>query len=286
MEKIEIVSNQNARLIKVLSENLPQYKYSAFEKALRNKDVLINERRTKENVFVAIGDNITIFLDATSKKDIYSVFYQDNNIIVFYKDKGIEVCDGEFNIKQDYEEKQNIEIYPIHRIDRNTLGLVLFAKSLFTQKILIDCFKKGYVLKQYFAVVSNCQKEEDNLIGYLKKNSGKSEVKIFDTKVAGSVFVQTHYQKRKDINVELSLLDVKISEGKTHQIRAQLAHSKMPILGDEKYGDTKLNQKYKKHTQCLQAYKIQFNIPKGNALGYLNDIDLCAKLDKFLEVTK
>ncbi len=285
MEKIEIVSNQNTRVLKVLCENLPKYKYSSFEKALRNKDILVNKKRVKENVVVNVGDNIIIFLDTTSKKDLYKIFYQDENVIVFYKDKGIEVCDGIFNIKQDYEEKGNEIIHPIHRIDRNTVGLVLFAKNLSIQKTLIDYFKKGYVTKEYFAVVSNCQKDEDNLTNYLKKDGEKSEVKIFDTKIAGSVLVQTYYKKKRDFCQELSLLDVKISEGKTHQIRAQLAYNKMPILGDEKYGDTKLNKKYKKHTQCLQAYKIIFNIPKGRNLEYLNNVDLCTSLDKFLEVT-
>lgn len=285
MEKIEILSNQNTRVLKVLSENLPKYKYSSFEKALRNKDILVNKKRVKENVLVNVGDMITIFLDTSSKKDLYQVFYQDENVIVFYKDKGIEVCDGQFNIKQDYEEKAKVSIYPIHRIDRNTIGLVLFAKNISTQNTLINFFKKGYVTKEYFAVVLNCKTDENKLTNYLKKDSAKSEVKIFNSKVQGSVQVETYYKKLEDYNNELSLLKVIIKEGKTHQIRAQLSFNQMPILGDEKYGDTKLNQKYKKHTQCLQAYKIVFNIPQNEKLTYLNNIDFCAKLDKYLFVT-
>lgn len=286
MEKIEILSNQNTRVLKVLSENLPKYKYSSFEKALRNKDVLVNKKRVKENVLVNVGDMITIFLDTSSKKELYQVFYQDGNVIVFYKDKGIEVCDGQFNIKQDYKEKAKVSIYPIHRIDRNTIGLVLFAKNISTQNTLINFFKKGYVTKEYFAVVLNCKTDENKLTNYLKKDSAKSEVKIFNSKVQGSVQVETYYKKLEDYNNELSLLKVIIKEGKTHQIRAQFSFNQMPILGDEKYGDTKLNQKYKKHTQCLQAYKIVFNIPQNEKLTYLNYIDFCAKLDKYLFVTK
>lgn len=83
---------------------------------------------------------------------------------------------------------------------------------------------------------------------------------------------------------EVKLLFVEIKDGKTHQIRAHLSYVNLPILGDEKYGDTKINKKYGEHKQLLQAFEIVFNVPKENELGYLNNIKL--KQDINLKLSK
>lgn len=273
MEKITQKVTKNGKILKILSENLQNYKYSAFEKALRNKDILLNGKRIKQNENVEVGDEITIFLDKNSQKDLYKIFWEDENFIVFDKMQGIEVCDGEYNLCSEYFSKTDRQLFPIHRIDRNTMGLVMFAKSKDMQNKMIELFKLGCVTKNYYAIVTGEPKDSDILQGYLKKDSELIKVKIFDKKVQGSVFVETKYIMQKNYG-EIKLLFVEIKDGKTHQIRAHLSYVNLPILGDEKYGDTKINKKYGEHKQLLQAFEIVFNVPKENELGYLNNIKL------------
>ncbi len=282
MKKYNFIVTKQSKLLKFLEDNLPQYKYSQFNKALREKDIKINGVRAKENVLLCVGNSVEIFLDDKKIEKKYEVVYEDENIIVFNKQKGIEVCDGEFNIQLDYE-KEHKKIYAVHRIDRNTIGLVIFAKSQTICNNLIKIFKSHCVKKYYYAVVKKAKHKESVLCGYLVKDKNLSTVKIFNTSVQNSAYIETKYNVVKN-GQDIDLINVCISAGKTHQIRAHLAHYDMPILGDEKYGDIKLNKIYKQKTQLLQAYKIQFFIKDDNKLKYLNDVKLelgCAFLNFF-----
>ncbi len=282
MKKYSFIVTKQNKLLKFLEDNLPQYKYSQFNKALREKDIKIDGVRAKENVLLCVGNSVEIFLDDKTIEKKYEVFYEDDNIVVFNKQKGIEVCDGEFNIQQDYE-KEHQKIYPVHRLDRNTTGLVVFAKSENICNSLIEIFKNHCVKKYYYAVVKKSKNKEDVLKSYLLKDKSLSTVKIFDECIKNSVYIETQYSVIKSKN-DIDLLNVCIIAGKTHQIRAHLAHYGMPILGDEKYGDKNLNKMHKQKTQLLQAYKIQFFIKDDNKLKYLNDVKLelgCAFLNFF-----
>lgn len=272
MKKYSFNVSQKDKVLKMLQQSVSGYKYSQLEKALRKKDIIVNGVRIKQNVDVYAGDFVEIFLDDI-KVFPYKVYYQDDNIIVFNKGKGIEVCDGDYNIQTEYQKQTGKQIFAVHRIDRNTLGLVFFAKTKQAERDLTEVFKGDFSKKYYYALVSGEPKQGENkLVGYLLKNRETSTVKIFNNKIAGSVKVETVYSVIKNIQ-DLSLLNVQISAGKTHQIRAHLAYNKLPILGDEKYGDTKINKLYGKKTQCLQAYKIEFDIPSNNKMNYLNKVE-------------
>lgn len=281
MEKITQKVTKNGKILKILSENLQNYKYSAFEKALRNKDILLNGKRIKQNENVTVGDEITIFLDKNSQKKLYEIFWEDENFIVFDKAQGIEVCDGEYNLCDDFCSKFDKKIFPIHRIDRNTMGLVMFAKNADMQHKMVELFKLGKVTKNYYAVVLGEPKQSEILQGYLKKDSELAQVKIFAKEEKDSVFIETKYTLKKSYG-ETKLLIVQIKEGKTHQIRAHLSYAHLPILGDEKYGDTKINKKYGEHKQLLQAFEIMFDVPKNSELKYLNDVKLKQDLNSKL----
>ena len=97
---------------------------------------------------------------------------------------------------------------------------------------------------------------------------------IFKNKIPKSEEITTSYSLIKTNNVT-SLLEVKITEGKTHQIRAHLAYLGMPILGDGKYGKNEINKKYKLKTQNLKAYKLVFDLPPNSDLYYLNGMSFC-----------
>ena len=102
------------------------------------------------------------------------------------------------------------------------------------------------------------------------KDKETSTVKVFKNKVQGAEEITTSYSLIKT-NGTTSLLRVKITEGKTHQIRAHLAYVGLPILGDGKYGKNEINKKYKLKTQSLKAYELVFNLPESSSLSYLNN---------------
>lgn len=202
------------------------------------------------------------------------IVYEDNNILIVNKSKGIETCDGTYNIQNELL-KQNIIVYPVHRLDRNTLGLVIFAKTTDVQNELISAFKNGNVEKYYYAeIYGNAPKKHDILNGYLLKNKDESSVMIYNNKTSPQCLpIKTEYEVIKS-GGNTSLLSVKIKDGKTHQIRAHLAFNKMYIIGDGKYGKNEINIKYKAKTQHLKAYKIKFNFSNGSSLYYLNNFNL------------
>lgn len=275
MRKIEVVVNKSDRLLKVLEKECPDIIFSSLNKALRQKDIIVNGTRVKENIVVPVGARIIVYVpDEASKKNMIDIVYEDNNILIVNKSKGIETCDGTYNIQNELL-KQNIIVYPVHRLDRNTLGLVIFAKTTDVQNELISAFKNGNVEKYYYAeIYGNAPKKHDILNGYLLKNKDESSVMIYNNKTSPQCLpIKTEYEVIKS-GGNTSLLSVKIKDGKTHQIRAHLAFNKMYIIGDGKYGKNEINIKYKAKTQHLKAYKIKFNFSNGSSLYYLNNFNL------------
>ncbi len=266
MKKYELVVNKKNRLLKFLQEKVMGYSYSNFLQALRKKDIKLNGNRVNENIYVEPFDVVEIYLP--EPKNVLNVFYEDDNIIVFIKPKKIEVVDGEYNICDLYYKQTNKKIFAVHRLDRNTEGLVMFAKSSFVLDKMIQQFKKNNVKKYYLAVVTGEPKQEETLIDYLVKFD--NYVKIYKNNEKNAQKIVTKYNLIKKYE-DISLLNVEIENGKMHQIRAHLAFYELPILGDEKYGDSKINKLHKQKSQCLLAYKIQFKIDDDN-LSYLNKI--------------
>ncbi len=275
MKKYVFVSNSSTRVLKALSDNLQFSPFSAFSAALRKKDVLVNGQRIKENVAVLAGDEITVFLPDDVEKNDYKIVYEDKNVLFVDKGKGIEVCNGEYNLV-DKLQKKGTNVFPVHRLDRNTEGLVMFAKK---QEIL-DAFKKALgesrIKKYYAAEVFGQAKNSDAFTDYFVKDAQKSLVKVFSKPVLGSEKAVTKYKLIKQTG-PTALLEVEISEGKTHQIRASLAYHGLPIIGDGKYGSEQINRKFHEKTQRLKAIKLVFDFDKNSPLFYLNALKIECK---------
>lgn len=278
MQKIDIVAKKSDRILKVLERECPNVLFSAFNNALRKKDVIVNGNRIKDNITVVAGDSITVYVPDQKQKEMFKIFYEDDNVLIVNKFAGIEVCDGETNVQSELK-KQGKNVKAVHRLDRNTTGLVVFAKNRQVEDELISAVKNKQIQKYYLAEVYGVPaKKEEILKAFLLKDKETSTVKVFKNKVQGAEEITTSYSLIKT-NGTTSLLRVKITEGKTHQIRAHLAYVGLPILGDGKYGKNEINKKYKLKTQSLKAYELVFNLPESSSLSYLNNQNF--KLNEF-----
>lgn len=286
--KILIVNEKydNKKLIDFLKGNFPALSNSTIYKTLRKKDIKINDKRISDNCLLQNGDEIKIYItDNILNPEVeIPVEYEDENIIVYNKPAGIEVL-GE-NSLTDYAKKHVTSyIEPCHRLDRNTSGLIVFAKNESSHKTLLSAFENHLIVKHYRAMIYGIPKEKSRkLKAYHFKDAKKSLVYISDKPVPKYKEIITSYtviQSNKEKN--LSLLDIVIETGRTHQIRAHMAHIGFPIIGDGKYGINSINKFYKEKKQMLTSYSLSFNIPSSDRLSYLNKITIKQKQNPFME---
>ena len=265
MEKLIFKATKKDKILNILTAQGFSYAYAS--KLLRNKDVRVEDIKIKENIVVENGDEITVFYEknAMSFQTIEKVF-EDDNILVVNKPAGIEV-EGENGLCK------MLNALAVHRLDRNTTGLIILAKNKSSQDELTNAIKNHSITKKYLAEVVGSTNFKNYLMkAYLEKDEKLSTVKIFNNPTKKSVEIKTIFNTIKS-NPSSSIVECSLITGKTHQIRASLAYLNHAIIGDGKYGKNIDNKKFKEKSQKLHCFYLKFDGLK-NSLTYLNGKEL------------
>lgn len=277
------------KLISYLQSKFNKLPQNAIFKALRNKDIKINGMRVKDNVALKLGDEIEVYIkdDIIYGKifkfeiDKNAIVYEDANILIYNKPQSIEVQgkNGELGLENALKEQLELKfLKACHRLDRNTAGLVILAKNAESEEIMLGMIKERMIKKYYKALVYGIPKNKSmTLKAYLFKDSKNSNVIVSDQKLRGYQEIITKYKVLEVYKNNTSLLEVELVTGRTHQIRAHLAHIGYPIIGDGKYGVNKINKQFEQKYQQLFSYKLIFEEAYG-ILEYLRGKTIFIKI--------
>ena len=287
------------RLDRFLAKAVPLLPASLAQKYIRIKRIKLNGGRAERDTRLQAGDLLQLyindeFFDKPREDNAYltvatpklNIVYEDAHILLVDKRPGLAVHphDGaEYGRtlidhiqaylyqKREWNPREENAFTPAlcNRIDRNTGGIVIAAKTAEALRVMNQKIKDREMDKRYLAVVEGTPRPpKGSLKDYLFKDAKKNKVFVTDTPQPGSKTCQTNYCTLAS-RQGLSLVECELITGRTHQIRAQFAHAGHPLLGDGKYG--KLDKRYDRNYQALYSYKLTFTFrtDAGN-LQYLN----------------
>ena len=239
---------------------------------LKNREIKVNGVRVRKDVLLEKGDVVTYYLSKKQEaKSAFYTVYKDDNLLIVDKESGVN-SEAVFSALS-----REGEYYFIHRLDRNTAGLMAFARNAKTELALKGAFKERAVTKIYHALCfGRFEKEKAVLTAYLKKDETKSLVRVYDEERKGAEKIVTEYRVIEGFD-GFSKVEVTLHTGKTHQIRAHLAHVGCPIVGDMKYGLSEKNKEVKVARQCLVAKRLNFD--QADCLAYLTQKTFISRFD-------
>ena len=266
MQKIEFEVKEEKELIKAIIDELPFLSRFDVKKILENKDAKINNVRVKENITLKKYDKLVVYYQEKEPKEWYTIVYVDENILIVNKKAGIEVVSESERdllavIKQNY-----VNAVAVHRLDRNTEGLVVFALNKVAEKELLNAFKTRVGITKKYALLVNGRVDISKIkrTVYLKKVESLSKVWISEIKTSGYEPAITEFDII-EYRGDKTLMEANLITGKTHQIRAHIAYYGHSIVGDGKYGKMDEKQLH------LTANYLAFNFKKDSKLFYLKN---------------
>jgi 23S rRNA pseudouridine955/2504/2580 synthase len=300
--------NQNdsgQRLDKFLMKRFRTMPKSLVYKYLRTKYIKLNGKKASPETFLSEGDVLTLYIkdefflpqknyDFMKVGKELDILYEDDQILLLDKKVGV-ICHQDSRYDADtlnlrvlrylyekgaYDPKVQGSFTPAlcNRIDRNTGGIVIAAKTAEALRIMNEKIRSRELEKRYLCLVKGRpQPAHAVLTAWHSKDEATNTVAIYDTPREGTKEIVTEYTVL-DTAGGLSLCEVLLHTGRTHQIRAHMAHIGHPLLGDEKYGDRKLNRQYRMQRQALYAYRLRFSFttPAGS-LEHLNGKEFTVK---------
>lgn len=311
MKIIKISKNDaNLRLDNFIMKVYPSLSRGNVFKVISNGKVKVNNKRQKYSYHLCLNDEIKCYLDeykTTNADDLYlqakdnlEVVYEDDNLLVVNKpvklivvDEDNKVADTLINRAKKYllknkkwDPKKENHFAPclVHRIDFNTSGLVIIAKTHEASVVLSQKIKDREISKFYQCLVyGKMPKKQELLEAYLLKPVNSNLVKVSTKSIPGSKYIATKYKVLSyDAKQDISLLEVELVTGRTHQIRAHLSFVGHPLVGETKYITKNFNKLSQYKYQALVAYKLKFNFTTdaGN-LANLDKKEISLKKVKF-----
>lgn len=259
--KYDLTASRDMPLSDLLAEKLSFLGRRALASLIKDRQVKVNGSRVGGDVPLSEGDGVEVYTSSASPE--VKVIYADDSVVIADKPSHIDTMSLPSVLAAGYG-----ELYPVHRLDVNTTGLVALARTPEAKAEMEREFKARTVKKKYKAtVVGAPTKPRGVMKHWLVKDAKTGRVKAYDRPVRGGLESEAAYELLES-DGELSKLMLYPSTGRTHQLRVQLAATGMPILGDGKYGDFAANKKYKAGEQRLRAVSLTFTAAAG-AISHL-----------------
>lgn len=313
--------NSGGRLDKIIFRYLDKASSGFVYKMLRKKNITLNDHRAKGNEILKAGDSVKLYLSdetiarfrsglsvkeagkqsdkKTETKNYLGaklklsislktlIAFEDENIIAVNKPAGLlsqKAAQNDTSVNDFILEHVPGDEYftpgIANRLDRNTSGLILAGKNLNAQRELVRAIASRTISKYYLTAVKGSVSEPINAEAWLVKDGDSNTVSVSDVRTEGADHIVTRYRPLAQ-SERMTLLEVELVTGRSHQIRAHLSYLGHPVAGDTKYGDEELNrflrEKYQLRSQLLHAYRIEFDDVLG-ILEYLNGQKIEAEL--------
>lgn len=308
MREITIGKNDaGQRLDRFVGKSLPLLPSALLQKYIRLKRIKCNGQRASRDQRLQEGDVLQLYINdeffeqprednmfLTLFKPSLDIVYEDENIMLLNKRPGLVVHADETEKvntlinhiqaylyqKREWNPKWENAFTPAlcNRIDRNTGGLVIAAKNAETLRIINEKIRDREIEKRYLCITLGRPNPPKGTIEcFLLKDEKKKTVRVYHKPVPGGKTAITHYQTLESRG-ELSLVEVTLETGRTHQIRASFADLGCPLLGDGKYGRGDVNRRYGETRQALYSYKLTFDFPTdAGLLSYLRGRSFAVK---------